>query len=233
MERLTLKALNKKNKYKGIKLSGSPKVFYGKYPYRIKILGNNIITYFEEDSQNSSYNDTFSKMLDFVWEYPKTVKLLNGWSRYAYFHSKDTFDKFIDNFSDSIEEVTGPLNKTHASHLATVNAENYWDFKQHVIRKDNYFGKWDTKLILRYPVSTYHGTFYGKLHNSSGYKQTMNHFRKVGETVRDCSGDGDVRQHQRTIYVNSTDMEDISMFLKLKYADCVQCIVSVLVVENL
>ena len=75
----------------------------------------------------------------------KTVKFLNGWSRYAY-HSKDTFDRFIDLFSDSIQEVTGPLNKTHASHPATVNAENYWDYKQHVIRKDNYFGKWDTQI---------------------------------------------------------------------------------------
>ena len=53
-------------------------------------------------------------MLDFVEQYPKTVKFLNGWSRYAYFHSKDTFDRFIDLFSDSIQEVTGPLNKTHA-----------------------------------------------------------------------------------------------------------------------
>lgn len=226
-----MKALNKKNKYKGLKLSGSPKVFYGKYPYRVKISGNNIITFYDDETNNSSYNDTFSKMLEFVWQYPKTVKLLNGWSRYAYFHSKSTFDKFIDMFSDSIEEVTGPLNKTHASHLATVNAENYWDYKQHVIRRNKYFGKWDTKLILRYPTLGL-GSFYGAVHNTSQYRTAMKHIAKVGETIRDCS-EGDIRQHQRTVYVNSADLDDINMFLKLKYKDPISCIVSVLVVENL
>ena len=226
-----MKALNKKNKYKEIKLSGSPKVFYGKYPYRVKIEGNNIITFYDDETNNSSYNNTFSKMLDFVEQYPKTVKFLNGWSRYAYFHSKDTFDKFIDLFSDSIEEVTGPLNKTHASHLATVNAENYWDYKQHVIRKDNYFGKWDTKLVLRYPDLGF-GRFYGAVHNTTQYAKAMKHIAKVGETIQDCS-EGDVRQHHRSVYVNSADLDDITMFLKLKYKEPILRIVSVLVVENL
>ena len=170
-------------------------------------------------------------MLDFVEQYPKTVKFLNGWSRYAYFHSKDTFDRFIDLFSDSIQEVTGPLNKTHASHLATVNAENYWEYKQHVIRKDNYFGKWDTKLVLRYPDLGF-GRFYGAVHNTTQYAKAMKHIAKVGATIQDCS-EGDVRQHHRSVYVNSADLDDITMFLKLKYKEPIRHIVSVLVVENL
>lgn len=228
-----MKALNKKNKYKGIKLSGSPKVFYGKYPYRVKIEGNNIITFYDDETNNSSLNDTFSKMLDFVWQYPKTVKLLNGWSRYAYFHSKDTFDKFIDLFSDSIEEVTGPLNKTHASHLATVNAENYWDYKQHSIRKENYYKKYDTKLTLRYPFGRHHGSFYGTIGATQSWKNTFKHYRKVGETIKSCASNGEIRQHQRTVYIKSDDLEDILMILKLKYNDCIHSITSVLVVENL
>ena len=200
-----MKALNKKNKYKGIKLSGSPKVFYGKYPYRVKIEGNNIITFYDDETNNSSYNNTFSKMLDFVEQYPKTVKFLNGWSRYAYFHSKDTFDKFIDLFSDSIPEP-GPWTK-HMLHPATVNAENYWDYKQHVIRKDNYFGKWDTQISFEISHLGF-GRFHGAVHNTTQYAKAMKHIAKVGETIQDCP-EGDVRTSQ-TVYVNSADLDDIT-----------------------
>ena len=60
----------------------------------------------------------------------------------------------------------------------------------------------------------------------------MKHIAKVGATIQDCS-EGDVRQHHRSVYVNSADLDDITMFLKLKYKEPILRIVSVLVVENL
>lgn len=227
-----MRPLNQKNKYKGFPLSGTPKVFYGKYPYRIKLSGNNIVNQeWEPHSDNSYYNSHFYEILHFCDDYPKTVKLLNGYSRYVYFHSKNTFDMFIGFFKEHIESVAGPLNKEHCSYLATTNLENYWDYKQHVIRSDNFFGKYDTKLIIRYPLGRI-SRFYGAIHTTSEYKDTLTHFKNVGQTVKDTANN-EPRQNQRIIYVNSEDLDDITMFLKLKYKDCIQNIVSVLVVENL
>lgn len=228
-----MKPLNQRNKYKGLKLSGSPKVFYGKYPYKVKLAGNSIIPSWNFDDKHEEGYKKFLEIWDFCEQYPKTVKLLNGWSRYAYFHSKDTFDKFITKFKNQILEVTGPYDKEHCSFLALTNSENYWDYKQHSIRKDNYFKKYDTKLTLRYPHGRHHGSFYGTIHATQSWKDTFKHYRKVGETIKGCVSDGDTRQHQRTVYIKSDDLEDILMILKLKYNDCVHSITSVLVVENL
>ena len=224
-----MKPLNQKKKYKGFPLSGSDRVFYGKYPYRIKLSGNNIINY--DEGPFPSYNDNFFEILHFCDDYPKTVKLLNGFSRYVYFHSKNTFDMFIEFFNEHIESIAGPLNKQHCTYLATTNLENYWDYKQHVIKNNNFFGKYDTKLVLRWPTTRI-GRFYGAIHGSSEYKETLKHFKDVGQTVKDTANN-EVRQNQRIIYFNSEDLDDITMFLKLKYKDPIQNIVSVLVVENL
>ena len=61
----------------------------------------NIINY--DEGPFPSYNDNFFEILHFCDDYPKTVKLLNGFSRYVYFHSKNTFDMFIEFFNASLE----------------------------------------------------------------------------------------------------------------------------------
>ena len=50
----------------------------------------------------------------------------------------------------------------------------------------------------------------------------MKHIAKVGATIQDCS-EGDVRQHHRSVYVNSADLDDITQILKLKYKEPSYC----------
>ena len=76
-----MKPLNQKKKYKGFPLSGSDRVFYGKFPYRIKLSGNNIINY--DEGPFPSYNDNFFEILHFCDDYPKTVKLLNSFRAFS------------------------------------------------------------------------------------------------------------------------------------------------------
>ena len=222
-----MKPINRK-KY-SVKILGSDKVYYNKYPYKVRLKDNSINYDIEKSSAIIRYvRDDF---------HSKHMKMVFNYTRHVYFKTFDAFQEFMYIFEDEADLVMGPVSKKHCEALTTVKNTNKWGLEFYEIRSNLYFGKFDTKIVWDYPHTA---DIYGasNIHLSPlnpqmvppGKSQWMRYFEDLGDNVMSVA---DSKTNNRLTYLNQSDIEDVQFFMKLQKGDVIKNIVRVIVIENL
>ena len=224
MERLILKPINRKN-YK-VKIVGSDKVYYNKYPYKVRLKDNSIHYDMDESAAIVRYvNDDFNK---------KKMKIVFNYTRHVYFKTLDMFQEFMYVFEDAVDLVMGPISKKHCEALKKVNNTNKWGLELYHIRPALFFDKFDTKIVWDFPHTA---EIYGASNISypaqqpfMGRRRWNDYFKDLGDNVMSVA---DSKTNNRLTYLNKSDIEDLQFFMKLQKGDVIKNIVHVIVIENL
>ena len=200
-----LQLLNKKDYPQ---LTPSDKVYYSKYPYKVK-LKDNIVFY---DSQR------WSEILD--WFYPNNTQhagIRSAFSRIVYLDSKELLDEFIHFFADQIITISGPVSKAHIKMLQT-KVNKTARYQEYEIRQQKWFREYDTKVHFFVPF--YRNTNYSVGSGFSNYQTRAEEVYKALETATNVLEDfkvyGSVRR-TRFIYMQKEELEDLELFIKLKH----------------
>lgn len=206
---------------------GSEKIYYKKYPYKIKLLGSgiiynqtswfNILRWFYNGEQDNPHINSLS------------TKIVNSVNRCIYFKTKERLDDFYSRFKTDIEEIYGPISDEHIDALRLVNSKSGYDYEQYVIKENNFFNSYDGKIILNYPSINY---FQSPSFLSTYHSNFQAYYQDLWETV-DSIAPNKTRYYYRNIYINHDEIEDVEFYLKLKKGDVVQSKVKVLLVKNL
>ena len=209
-------------KYSDIDIKGSDKVYYNKYPYKVRLNDNSINYDFESTAAIVRYvNDDFQK---------KNMKLVHNYTRHVYFKTLDAFTEFMYIFRDEVNLIMAPISKKHCDSLKKVMSANKWALEQWEIRSNKYFEKYDTKIVWDWPqVAEVYGAanVVTQTHQSSNWYK---YFEDLGENVSHIA---DSKTNTRLTYLNEKDIEDVQFFIKLQKGNVIQNIIRVIVVENL
>ena len=224
MEKLILKHINRKTY--SVKIIGSDKVYYNKYPYKVRL---------KENSINYDYNNA-AAIVRYVHDdfHSKHMKMVFNYTRHVYFKTLDAFQEFMYVFEDAIDLVMGPISKEHCEALQIVRETNKYGLNLYEIRNTKFFRKFDTKIVWDYPqVAEIYGA--SNIHVSpqiGWHTKTSWHkyFEDLGDNVMSVA---DSKTNNRLTYINEADIEDVQFFMKLQKGDVIKNIVRVIVIENL
>lgn len=214
-------------KYSDIAIKGSDKVYYSKYPYKVRLKQNAINYDFETSASIVRYvTDDFRR---------KHMKLVSNYSRHVYFKTLDAFEEFMYIFKEEVNLIMAPISKKHCDALRTVNKSNKWALEQWEIRKNLYFDQFDTKIVWDWPqVANMYGASNINVTGSTswpmGRQRFEEYFKDLGNNVMSVA---DSKTNQRLTYLMEKDIEDVQFFMKLQKGNVIQNIVRVIVVENL
>lgn len=241
----------KRKDYKGKKVKGITKEFWGTYPYKVSLAGNNV----ELTIDNlEHYKPIWGKMYQW-FQYPDAqaelgsddgirrvwnTKFVNSFTRHAYFVEKRDLDNFYNKFSDFVVEVQGPISKKHIDALALVKNQKHSDIKQKVIRDRLYYSKFDSKLEFRPPRNNF-SSVYGMPGNTGygrrSYKFDIEQYYKVLEElqtfVKDIVGQDNCHLAYNNVYLDKDTIEEVAMYMKLKYADVKTNITEIIVIKEI
>lgn len=218
-----MKPINRK-KYK-VEVKGSDKVYYNKYPYKVKLKANSI-----------NYDiDTSAAIVRYVHDdfHSDHMKIVYNYSRHVYFKTLDAFQEFMYIFEEEVDLVMGPISRKHCDALDKVNKTSKWGLELYEIRSNLFFDKFDTKIVWDFPHTA---ELYGASNISypakypPGRNRWNDYFKDLGDNVMSVA---DSKTNNRLTYLNKSDIEDVQFFMKLQKGDIIQNIVHVIVVENL
>lgn len=257
--RLVLQILKRKD-YKDKKIKGIIKEFWGTYPYKVSLEGNNVeIT----DTLLQTYKPIWGKMYQW-FQYPDAqaelgsddgirrvwnTKFVNSFTRHAYFVEKRDLDNFYSKFSDFILEIQGPISKKHINALDLVRNQSRSDMKQKVIRDRLYYSKFDSRLEFR-PTTTAFRSVYGMPgvpYGNKGYQRhstilrnyqldNENYFKLIAELqtfVKNIVGEDNCHLAYNNVYLDKNTIEEVAMYMKLKYAEVKTSITEIIVIKEI
>lgn len=218
-----MKHINRK-KY-SVKIIGSDKVYYNKYPYKARLKDNSINYDVDKSAAIVRYvHDDF---------HSKHMKMVFNYTRHVYFKTLDAFQEFMYVFEEEVDLVMGPISKKHCEALQTVNKTNKYGLELYEIRNKLFFDKFDTKIVWDYPHTA---EIYGASNISypaihpPGRRRWHQYFEDLGDNVMSVA---DSKTNNRLTYLNEADIEDVQFFMKLQKGDVIKNIVRVIVIENL
>ena len=222
-----MKHINRK-KY-SVKIVGSDKVYYNKYPYKARLKENSINYDIDKSAAIVRYvHDDF---------HSKHMKMVFNYTRHVYFKTLDAFQEFMFIFEDDVDLVMGPISKKHCEALQTINETNKYGLNLYEIRNAKFFGQFDTKIVWDYPHTA---EIYGASNISisplspqmvpPGKSMWHKYFEDLGDNVMSVA---DSKTNNRLTYINEADIEDVQFFMKLQKGDVIKNIVRVIVIENL
>jgi hypothetical protein len=253
--RLVLQILKRKD-YKDKKIKGITKEFWGTYPYKVSLEGNNVeIT----DQTLQTYKPIWGKMYQW-FQYPDAqaelgsddgirrvwnTKFVNSFTRHAYFVEKRDLDNFYSKFSDYIIEIQGPISKKHVNALDLVRNQSRSDIKQKVIRDRLYYSKFDSKLEFL-PKKVMYASAYGMPgvpYGNTGYGYRRNYqfdneqyqklMTELQTFVKDIVGQDNCHLAYNNVYLDKDTIEEVAMYMKLKYADVKTNITEIIVIKEI
>ncbi len=251
--RLVLQILKRKD-YKDKKIKGITKEFWGTYPYKVSLEGNNVeIT----DQTLQTYKPIWGKMYQW-FQYPDAqaelgsddgirrvwnTKFVNSFTRHAYFVEKRDLDNFYSKFSDYIIEIQGPISKKHVNALDLVRNQSRSDIKQKVIRDRLYYSKFDSKLEFL-PKKVMYASAYGMPgvpYGNTGYRrnyqfdneQYQKLMTELQTFVKNIVGEDECHLAYNNVYLDKNTIEEVAMYMKLKYADVKTYITEVVVIKEI
>ncbi len=187
------------------RLKPSDKVYYSKYPYKVK-LRDNIVFY---DSSR------WGEILDWYSNLPnrEQVSIRTAFSRMVYFNTRDLLEEFKYYFDDQIIEMHGPISKAHIKMLQKKqNASKTHRYKQYELRKQKWFGEYDTKAYFFAPYSTR----WALGHYSRRLQESSDALETATKVVEDYKLYGSLRK-TRFMYMQEKEFEDLQLFIKLKH----------------
>lgn len=217
-----MRPINRK-KYK-VEIKGSDKVYYNKYPYKVRLKHNSI-----------NYDiDSSAAIVRYVHDdfHSKHMKIVFNYTRHVYFKTLDAFQEFMYIFEEEVDLVMGPISKKHCDALTKVNSTSKWGLELHEIRNKLFFDKFDTKIVWDYPhtADIFGASNISLSHQGYGRNKWQKYFDDLGDNVMSVA---DSKTNNRLTYLNKKDIEDVQFFMKLQKGDVIQNIVHVIVVENL
>lgn len=181
----------------------SDKVYYSKYPYKVKLV-DNIVFY---DSQR------WSEILD--WFYPdhsQHASIRSAFSRIVYLDSKKLLDEFLHFFADQVISISGPVSRAHIKMLQT-KVNQTTRYQEYEIRQQKWFREYDTKVHFFIPFTYSSGGF-------QNYSKRLEEVHKALDTAINVLEKykvyGSVRR-TRFIYMQENELEDLELFIKLKH----------------
>jgi len=201
----------------------SDRIYYGSYPYKVKMKGNGISyswSSVRDIIEWQSGGDKFERR----WN----MKTVQTWSKIHYFKKLSVLEDFVNTFHSEVDEIYGPLNQDHVDALKIINQEQRYAEEIHVIKENYYFNEYDMKLVWKFPFLTSNSSIYS---TASGYKRTLDFWEKLGSSVRDMT-DNNSRWHMSNCYIKQTDLQDIEFYVKLKFGDVIDQRVKVIKIEN-
>lgn len=224
-ERLVLDILQRSD-YKNT-VHGSDKVYYGQYPYRVKLKDNEITADWKVTADVMSFTGG-------SWERKFGTKIVNNWTKNYYFTGKALLDSFVNHIGHSnVDHISGPISDHHVDMLEKVQQQNKHGSHIHIIKGNKYFNQYDMKLIWKYPRNTdlrkrpalfpQNTTMW----NTDFYAE---YYDRMGKSITDVC---DSRYYDCNVYFNKEDLEDIEFFCKLKHGDVISSRVEVIVIDNL
>ena len=203
---------------------GSDRIFYGSYPYKVKLHDNNInYCWRSENNIRSWFSDPANRRIKF------DIKRADwSMSRNYYFLTKTSLDTFVTEFTNDIEYISGPISNKHVDALNIVNSQNSFGYNRYCIKGNNYFHDYDMKLTWKW--NAIH-QFPAAWLTYDDLKKHRVHCDTLGNTVKEISNNA--RWHERNVYINSNDLEEIEFFIKLRHGDIIDHTVEVLLIENM
>lgn len=247
--RLVLQILKRKD-YKDKKVKGIIKEFWGTYSYKVSLAGNNVEL---TDTDLQSFRNIWGKMYQW-FQYPDAqaelgsddgirrvwnTKFVNSFTRHAYFVEKRDMDNFYSKFSDFIVEIQGPISKKHVEALDLVRNQSRTDMKQKVIRDRLYYSKFDSKLEFHPPRNNFRSVYgmsgntgYGRSYkfNNEQYYALM---KELQTFVMNIVGEDNCHLAYNNVYLDKNTIEEVAMYMKLKYADVKTTITEIIVIKEI
>jgi len=210
-----LKPLDPK-KYSNHKIIGSDKVYYTKYPFKVRLMDNSINYDVDKSAAIVRYvHDDFRS---------KHMKLVHNYTRHVYFKTVDAFEEFMYIFGEEVNLIMGPVSKSHCEALQKVNDTSNHALEQWEIRTSKYFGKYDTKIVWDWPqVAELYGS--GIAIKKGGWYK---YFEELGENVSHIA---DSKTNTRLTYLNEKDIEDVHFFIKLQKGNIIKNIIRVITIK--
>lgn len=249
--RLVLQILKRKD-YKDKVVKGITKKFWGNYPYKVSLAGNNV----EITNQNlQTYKPIWGKMYQW-FQYPDAqaelgsdegirrvwnTKFVNSFTRHAYFVEKKDLDNFYSKFSDNIVELQGPISKKHIDALELVSEKDRSGMKDLVIRDRLYYSKFDSKLEFL-PKKVMYASAYGMpAGGNTGYRRNYQFdndrynelMAELQTFVKNIVGEDDCYLAYNNVYLDKNTIEEVAMYMKLKYADVKTYITEIIVIKEI
>ena len=206
---------------------GSDKIYYGGYPYRVKLKDNEITADWKVTADVLSWKSTTSAD---SWDRRFGTKSVNNWTKNYYFTGKSLLDSFVNHVGhNNVDHISGPISDHHIDSLKKVQKQNKHGAYINVIKGNKYFNQYDMKLVWRYPKrQATQGGVYGFPKDYS--KINTEYYDKLGKSIM---GVCDSRYFDCNVYFNKEDLEDIEFFCKLKYGDVISSKVEIIVIDNL
>lgn len=212
---------------------GSTKIFWGSYPYKAKIKGNNINLEDNKTSTPSIYayfsyhqNKDDEEKIKMIWN----SKFVNSFHRHAYFADKDHLDDFVNTFASKIQQLEGPISEDHKEALYVIDDQKHSDKEQIAIRNRLYYKEFDSKIKFKTPAINYRQPY---TYQRMSWRDEYKHYRDMHQKVVDILGEDRTAFAYNNTYLKSEDIDDLLVWLKLKAPDSVQAITKVRLVENL
>lgn len=249
--RLVLQILKRKD-YNDKKVKGIIKEFWGTYPYKVSLAGNNVEL---TDANLKTYKPIWGKMYQW-FQYPDAqaelgsdegirrvwnTKFVNSFTRHAYFVEKRDLDDFYSKFDDFVVEVQGPISKKHIEALDLVRNQSRTDMKQKVIRDRLYYSKFDSKLEFL-PKTIMYASAYGMPGGgNTGYRRNYQFdnerynklMTELQTFVMNIVGEDNCHLAYNNVYLDKNTIEEVAMYMKLKYADVKTSITEIIVIKEI
>jgi|TARA_B110000977_G_scaffold195957_2_gene275417 hypothetical protein len=243
-ERLVLQPLIRED-YADIIVKGTVKKFYNQYPYKASITGNSVqvtdnIVSFKSDATMQELYQWFSygwlqdsdKAIERSWN----TRLVNGFTRHAYFTQKEFLDEFVEKFANMISEIQGPLSDRHIEALDQVSDQPYSAYNKTVLRDRVYYEKFDTKIEFEPPkVQGYRRQ--GAYGLPGIYRIDHAHFDEhmsmLQNYVLDILGVEHCKLAYNNVYLSKDSVEEVSMYMKLKHPGSIKCITETIVIKEI
>lgn len=211
---------------------GSTKIFWGQYPYKAKIKGNNIVV--DDNTKNVSIYQYFSynqnkhdeEKIKMIWN----SKFVNSFHRHAYFADKNHLDDFVNSFPSLVEKLEGPISEDHKEALYIIDDQKKSDKEQIAIRSRLYYKEFDSKIKFKTPAVNYRQPY---TYQRMSWRDEYKHYRDMHQKVVDILGEDRTAFAYNNTYLKSEDINDLLVWLKLKAPDSVQAITKIRLVENL
>ena len=235
----------KRKDYEGISVKGTVKKFYNQYPYKASIAGNSVevsdnIFSFKTTATMQELYQWFSygwlqdsnKAIERTWN----TRLVNGYTRHAYFTQKEFLDEFVEKFAHMISEIQSPLSDRHIEALDQVSDQPYSAYNKTVLRDRVYYEKFDTKIEFESPkVRGYQNQgIYGL---PGIYRVDHEHFDEhmsmLQNYVLDILGAEQCKLAYNNVYLSKDNVEEVALYMKLKHPGTIKCITETIVIKEI
>lgn len=215
---------------------GVTKLFYGEYPYKVKLKANNVDI--DNEDNRELYNwfsyhgeplkgEPDDERLQRIWN----CRFVNSFTRHAYFTKKEYLLLFMKKFADRVVEVQGPVSKKHIKALEEVSQIRKSNYEQKAIRDRNYYVDYDAKLTFNpYTHTPNRTSFYS---TPTDYVKQIQYISKLQNFCADIVGPDNCVRNYWNVYLKKQDIKEVAMYMKLKYPDAIKHVTEVIVIENL